>query len=69
MNPPPTGWVCIRCGGRLPPENQPVLTKIEDRSGIRNEAKLTRRGRTWHFLNGMTVPYIPTHWKFLPSTP
>lgn len=63
MTPQPTGWVCIRCGGRLPQENVTVLTKIEDRHGVRNEAKLFRRGRAWFFLNGMTVPYIPTHWK------
>ena len=62
----PTGWVCLRCGGTLPPEGVTVLTKIEDQAGIRNEAKLSRRGRTWLFQNGMTVPYIPTHWKFLP---
>lgn len=46
------------------PEHVPVLTKIWDDHGSRNEATLTRRGRLWWFPDGsMYVYYTPTHWK------
>ena len=46
------------------PENVPVMTKIDDEGGARNEQLLVRRGRLWWFTDGsMYVYYTPTHWK------
>ncbi len=48
------------------PVNQPVLTKIDDAHGVRNEQPLKRRGRLWFFPDDiMYVYYTPTHWKAL----
>jgi hypothetical protein len=46
------------------PEGKEVWTKIDDKDGERNVAKLTRRGNLW-FTDpkyGMYVYYRPTHW-------
>ncbi len=49
------------------PENWPVLTKIDDDKGCRNEQILKRQGRLWWYADGsMYVYYEPTHWM-LPS--
>lgn len=46
------------------PEHQPVLTKIDDGLGVRNEQVLKRDGRLWWFPDGsMYVYYTPTHWR------
>lgn len=46
------------------PENVPVLTKIDDAGGTRNEQPLKRRGRLWWLTEGsMYVYYTPTHWQ------
>jgi hypothetical protein len=48
------------------PERQPVLTKIHDDSGPRNEQVLTRFGRLWYTgpdQNSAYVYYSPTHWS------
>lgn len=51
------------CEAALPPENQVVLTKIDDSNGCRNEQKLKRQGRLWFVEDGsMYVYYTPTHW-------
>lgn len=48
----------------LPPEGVPVLTKIHDGAGCRNEQMLKRRGRLWFFPDdSMYVYYTPTHWQ------
>jgi hypothetical protein len=54
----------IKCSAELPPENEPVFTKIDDQHGCRNEQKLVRQGRLW-FLPDMSmyVYYAPTHWR------
>jgi hypothetical protein len=58
------GWLPIRTA----PENVPVMTKIDDASGVRNEQPLKRRGRLWWLVSGeMYVYYTPTHWKPLES--
>jgi len=45
------------------PENQAVMTKIDDKNGIRNEHVMKRRGRLWFLEDGsMYVYYTPTHW-------
>lgn len=49
------------------PERVPVLTKIDDGRGARNEAVLKRAGRLWWFADGsMYVYYAPTHWMPVP---
>lgn len=48
----------------LPKENIPVLTKIEDENGTRNEGILIRVRRLWFMQDmKMYVYYTPTHWK------
>lgn len=50
------------------PENQIVMTKIDDGNGCRNEAPLIRHGNLWYFPDeSMYVYYRPTHWR--PCTP
>jgi hypothetical protein len=57
---PPTGWQEIATA----PENMPVLTKIHDARGERNEQPLKRRGRLWWYPDGdVYVYYTPTHWR------
>lgn len=46
----------------LPPEGKQVETKIDDEKGVRNEARLARRGRLW-WAGDMYVYYTPTHWR------
>jgi hypothetical protein len=46
------------------PEGVKVMTKIDDKDGVRNEQELRRRGRLWWAVDGsMYVYYTPTHWK------
>jgi hypothetical protein len=53
----------------LAPDNEVVMTKIDDENGTRNEQALKRRGRLWFFPDGrMYVYYTPTHWMPLPGT-
>ena len=48
------------------PEGIPVLTKIDDENGVRNEVSLVRQGRLWFFTDfSMYVYYAPTHWRKL----
>lgn len=53
------GWTC--------PENLKILTKIDDKYGVRNEQIMMRRGNLWYVNVGdpgeMYVYYVPTHWK------
>lgn len=52
------------------PECKPVLTKIDDGRGVRNEQPLKRLGNLWWFVDGeMYVYYTPTHWMALPDPP
>lgn len=55
-----------RCAERLPPDGVPVMTKIDDEKGVRNEQELVRRGVLWFTgvgADAMYVYYDPTHWK------
>jgi len=46
------------------PENKPVMTKIDDERGVRNETLLMRRKHLWWYPDGsMYVYYTPTHWR------
>lgn len=47
---------------QLPPNGVTVMTKIDDRNGVRNEQLMTLTGSLW-FSGGMYVYYEPTHWK------
>jgi hypothetical protein len=50
------------------PQGVPVLTKISDERGDRNEQPLVRKGNLWWFVDGsMYVYYTPTHWASLPK--
>ena len=52
------------------PEDVPVMTKIDDGAGCRNEQPLKRQGRLWWFSDGsMYVYYTPTHWMPLGKEP
>ena len=44
------------------PNNELVMTKIEDAKGVRNEQPMKRSGRLW-FAGDMYVYYEPTHWR------
>jgi hypothetical protein len=58
----PETWT--KCRDELPPENVPVMTKIDDDKGCRNVQPLKRCGRLWFFADGsMYVYYTPTHWR------
>ena len=60
------GWQPIATA----PEHTPVLTKIHDGHGARNEQPLKRQGRLWFCPDGsMYVYYTPTHWRLLPAPP
>jgi hypothetical protein len=53
----------------LPKEGDIVLTKIDDRQGTRNIARLQRRKNLWFLEDGsMYVYYTPTHWAPLNGT-
>lgn len=55
-----TEWQAIATA----PDDTPVLTRIDDEHGVRNEQLLTRHGRLWWFVDGsMYVYYTPTHWR------
>ena len=46
------------------PENQLVMTKIDEGGSCRNEQPMSRSGRLWFIDNGGTyVYYTPTHWR------
>lgn len=46
------------------PENEIVLTKIDDADGVRNEQPLIRHRNLWFFTDeSMYVYYRPTHWR------
>lgn len=51
----------------LAPEEELVMTKIDDEKGVRNEQPMLRRGRLWWINVGepseMYVYYTPTHWR------
>ncbi len=54
----------IECRLELPPDNEVVRTKIDDKDGPRNEAHLARVGNLWFFPDmSMYVYYYPTHWS------
>lgn len=53
------GWQSISSA----PENVPVLTKIYDERGERNEQPLKRQGRLFYVDGSMYVYYTPTHWR------
>lgn len=60
-----TDWQSINTA----PDGEPVLTKIDDGRGVRNEQPMKRQGRLWWFVDGsMYVYYTPTHWKPLPES-
>lgn len=77
--PAPTESICADCtaereaaakgeyvlvADELPPDNEVVMTKIDDASGCRNEQLLKRQGRLWFTPDGsMYVYYTPTHWR------
>jgi len=46
-----------------PPKEQLILTKIDDKNGERNIARLSFDGKLWWLPNkSMYVYYTPTHW-------
>lgn len=48
---------------RYAPEGVPVMTKLDDGSGVRNEQTLVRHGNLWWTPDGSTyVYYTPTHY-------
>jgi hypothetical protein len=48
----------------LPPENEVVMTVIDDAKGRRNERLLKRQGVMWFCPDGqLYMYYTPTHWK------
>jgi len=52
------------------PKDEPVLTKIDDGSGVRNVQPLRYHDRLWWFVDdSMYVYYRPTHWMPLPPPP
>src|SRR5579863_173272 len=54
----------IRCVDILPPDGDPVPTKIDDAKGCRNEQDLKRQGNLWFVPDGsIYVYYTPTHWR------
>lgn len=63
----PYNW--ILCSDRLPTPGMPVMTKIDDAKGVRNEQSLTLFQRSpetrpmWFYPDmSMYVYYEPTHW-------
>jgi hypothetical protein len=55
-------WISIH--EDLPNEGIPVMTKIDDENGVRNEQSLKRMKNLWFYPDGsMYVYYTPTHWK------
>ncbi len=50
----------------LPPEGIPIMTKIDDKNGSRNETILVFKGNLFWFRDmSMYIYYTPTHWRFL----
>jgi hypothetical protein len=57
--PEPPAWQPISTA----PEGVPILTRLADANGVRNERVLRRDGRRWCDAGGLTcVGYTPTHW-------
>lgn len=55
-------WTSVN---QFTPKNVPLLTKIKDGNGERNEQHLIWDGKLWwHTDKSMYVYYTPTHWKF-----
>jgi hypothetical protein len=55
-------WILVR--DRLPPLDTPVMTKIDDANGVRNEQTLLLYRNLWWFKDkSMYVYYEPTHWR------
>jgi len=62
MSDHPPEWKTVQFD--IAPEDEPVMTKIDDEHGVRNEQPMKRRGRLWWFTDGsMYVYYTPTHWR------
>jgi len=50
----------------IAPENEVVMTKIDDKDGVRNEQPLKRQGNLWFYPDmSMYVYCRPTHWRKL----
>jgi hypothetical protein len=46
------------------PNNIPIMTKIDDGNGCRNECVLIKRNNLWFIPDiSMYVYYTPTHWS------
>lgn len=53
-------WLTIESA----PTGVPVMTKIDDEQGVRNEQVLVRKGPLWWHEDGSTYAYYtPTHWR------
>lgn len=56
------GWIPV--SDVIPDENVLVETKIDDKLGARNHARLSRNRNLWFMSDGsMYVYYTPTHWR------
>lgn len=55
------------------PERIPIMTKIDNGKGCRNEQVMERCGNLWWIDAGkpgeMYVYYCPTHWKSIEAVP
>lgn len=46
------------------PEGKVVMTRINDKDGIRNEQELKRKGNLWWLPDdSMYIYYTPTEWQ------
>jgi hypothetical protein len=53
----------IKTENILPPEGKEVMTKIDDKNGVRNVQSLVRKGNLFFTPDmKMYVYYSPTHW-------
>lgn len=60
----------IECRLQLPPQDEVVMTKIDDANGCRNQQPLKLHNRLWFFPDGsMYVFYQPTHWGLIAKEP
>ncbi len=50
------------------PENQVVMTRVDDGSGARCEQPMSRSGRLWFGECGSSTYYTPTHWRPLSNS-
>lgn len=54
-------WIAV--AEKLPPKGKVVMTKIDDKDGVRNVQELYYSSNLWWFPSGsMYVYYTPTHW-------